>query len=130
MTQEPEDPSGNGQKRFDERPGQEPETPGERIRTGPARGRGRRNVVGGSPHRDDYVRLMEAGWSSATLERYAAFRYGEEISDRAFRRYRARRGIADPRTLRDDEKHPFDQPIDVLQERLDLIALQKARIDI
>lgn len=43
-----------------------------------------------SPYREDYVRLIQAGWSSASLERYAKYRYDETIPASTFRNHMAR----------------------------------------
>lgn len=92
------------------------------------RSRGRRNVIGRSPHRDEYVRLLEAGWSSLALERYAAFRYGEEIPASTIRTFKQRKKIV-------VKVSPFksidaDQVVDVIGDRAELIRLQQARIAI
>lgn len=92
----------------------------------PLRSKARRNVVGGSPHRDEYVRLMQAGWSSPAIEKYAMFRYGEDMPERTIRAYRKRRGIKADGPLYSPQV--FDQPIDVLTARADLIALQRERV--
>ena len=85
-------------------------------------------MVGSSPNRDEYVRLMQAGWSSLTLERYAAYRYGEDIPSKTLREYRAKNEIV-------VEVKPFDrvsadQTVDVVGARAELIRLQQARIAI
>lgn len=90
------------------------------------RGHGRRNVVGSSPHRDDYVRLMEAGWSCVSLERYAALRYGEDIPERTFRLYRQRAKVQRKNDALDS--YADVESLDVVTERAKLIQLQKARI--
>jgi len=84
-------------------------------------------VVASSPHRDEYVRLLEAGWSSLALERYALHRYREDIPASTFRAYKAKKKIvvkgsglgADP-----------EQMVDILAQRADLIRMQRERIDI
>lgn len=95
------------------------------------RSRRRRNVIGGSPHRDEYVRLMENGWSSLAIERYAFHRYGEEIPASTVRSYRKRSKI-------EVKKSPWveilkDAPegaLDVLSIRAEMITMQRARIAI
>lgn len=91
------------------------------------RSRRRRNVIGSSPNRDEYVRLMRAGWSSIALERYAAFRYGEDIPNQTFRAYRKRQKIE-----RENPKFKVDvdEVVDVIGLRADMIRLQVDRIGI
>ena len=43
-----------------------------------------------SPYREDYVRLIEQGWSSTSLERYAKYRYDEKIPASTFRNHIAK----------------------------------------
>jgi hypothetical protein len=93
------------------------------------RSRRRRNVIGSSPHRDEYVRLLKAGWSSLALERYAAFRYGEDIPAQTFRGYRARLKKQGEQ-VEPYKKVEVDQTIDVIGERANLIRLQRERIKI
>lgn len=95
------------------------------------RSRGRRNVIGGSPHRDEYVRLMKAGWSSATLERYAAWRYGKDVPASTFRQYKKRQklDVQTSRLLNASFVDPDALP-DVLTKRQELIALQTERLAI
>lgn len=88
------------------------------------RSRGR-NVVAASPHVEDYERLLAAGWSSLSLEQYAAYRYGEAISSQTFRRYRAKRKIV-PRPS-PYESHS-DELVDPVATRAALIRLQERRI--
>lgn len=90
------------------------------------RSRRRRNVVGGSPHREEYVRLMRGGWSSLSLERYAQHRYGEDIPSSTFRSYKARAKIESVSKFGGDA----DAQVDVLAARSDLIRLQQERIGI
>lgn len=96
--------------------------------TGPQGGRSRRrrNVVGASPHRDEYVALMKAGWSSLALERYAAYRYGEDVPARTFREYRTKMKIE--AKVSPFEKVDPDQVLDVVGARAELIRLQQLRI--
>lgn len=97
------------------------------------RSRARRNVIGGSPHRDEYERLMVAGWTSLALERYAAYRFGEDIPASTFRAYKSRKKI---RVAADQRKKPwaevdvYDKIPDVIGMRADMIELQRQRIAI
>lgn len=93
------------------------------------RSRRRRNVFGGSPRRNEYVALIEAGWSSLAVERYAYHRYGEDIPASTIRSYCNKHAI----TVRGER--PFnlahverDTPVDVLGTRAELIHLQVARL--
>lgn len=103
-----------------------PDTPDPGLQGG--RSRRRRNVVGRSPHRDEYVALMKAGWSSLALERYAAYRYGEDVPSRTFREYKTKQGI--DAEVRPFEKVDPDQVLDVVGARAELIRLQQARISV
>lgn len=94
------------------------------------RSRRRRNVIGSSPNRDEYVRMLKAGWSSLALEKYAAFRYGEDIPANTFRYYRKRLKQDDPNAIVEYKEVKTDQMIDVIGERAQLLALQKKRITI
>ena len=96
------------------------------------RSRARRNVIGASKHRDEYVRLMEAGWSSLTLERYALHRYGEEIPASTFRTYKAKKKIETRVTAWKQGEKVIDREaaLDVITRRAELIELQEARIAI
>jgi hypothetical protein len=93
---------------------------------GGARSKRRRNVVGSSPHRLEYERLIDVGWTSMSLERYALHRYGEDIPAVTFRLYRKKLGKNRPasqyRTVVPSSM------VDVLGSRAELIALQQARI--
>jgi hypothetical protein len=92
------------------------------------RSKSRRNIIGSSPHREDYHRLLAAGWSSYSLEKYAMNRFGEDIPARTFRLYKKRKGIVAPA---DPLKEiSLDDIPDVLQERIRILLLQKARIAI
>jgi hypothetical protein len=94
------------------------------------RSRRRRNVIGSSMHRDEYLRLMKAGWSSATLERYAAWRCGEDIPASTFRQYKKRMKL-DVQTSRVlNASFDTDAIPDVLTKRQELIALQTERLAI
>ena len=103
---------------------QPPEPPTQR------RSRARRNVIGRSSNRDEYVRLMENGWSSLTLERYAAYRYGEEIPASTFRTYRSKHEIVVKNGVKPMKGVEPDQVVDVIGKRAELIRLQEARIAI
>lgn len=94
------------------------------------RSRRRRNVIGGSPHRDEYVRLMKAGWSSATLERYAAWRNGEDIPASTFRQYKKRQKLDVQTSRLLNSSFDTDAIPDVLTKRQELIALQTERLAI
>lgn len=96
------------------------------------RSRARRNVIGASKHRDEYVRLMQAGWSSISLERYAMHRYGEDIPASTFRAYKAKKGIVAEVTPLQAAAKVIDREsaLDVISKRAELIALQEARIAI
>lgn len=86
-----------------------------------------------SPYKDDYVRLIKAGWSSTSLERYAAYRYDEEIPASTFRNHMARiekqpdagNGLAV--TGKNSEKLTGTE-IDVMGVRQQLIMLQIQRL--
>lgn len=89
---------------------------------------GRPSIIGSSPHRDEYHTLLLAGWSSYSLEKYALHRYGEDISARVFRLYKARKKIeAKPDPLKEIE---LDDIPDVMRERIRICLLQKERIAI
>lgn len=103
-----------------------PDQPEQPSQPQGGRHRRRRNVVGGSPHREEYERLLRAGWSSLALERYALHRYGEDIPASTFRTYKKRKGIEAPQSFGLDEV----EAVDVLSSRAELIRLQKERIGI
>ena len=92
-----------------------------------SRSRSRRNVIRNSPNRKEYERLIQAGWSSISLERYAAFRYGEDIPNQTFRSYRAK---MDVQRENKDFKVDVDETVDIMGLRADLIRLQAERIGI
>lgn len=94
------------------------------------RSRRRRNVIGQSMHRDEYVRLMKAGWSSATLERYAAWRCGEDIPASTFREYKKKLKLDVQTSRLLNASFDTDAIPDVLAKRQELIALQTDRIAI
>lgn len=93
------------------------------------RKRGRRNVIGNSPNRDVYVRLMEGGWSSLSLERFASHRYAEDIPASTFRTYKSRSSIVTDVSRYGDIVDP-EKMIDVLRTRSELVQLQMERIRI
>jgi hypothetical protein len=94
------------------------------------RGRSRKNVIAHSPHKDEYVRLLKLGWSSTAISKFALFRYGEDIPERTVRNYRRSIGIQVLRSeMRGVDVDP-DVIMDILAERAELLALQKARIAI
>lgn len=74
------------------------------------------------------MRLLKAGWSSLSIERYAAFRWGEDIPASTLRSYKRRHRIkAVPSTWGDAEQ---DDAIDVVGKRAELIRLQEQRVNI
>ena len=86
-----------------------------------------------SPYRDDYVRLIEAGWSSVSLERYAKYRYKEEIPASTFRNHMRRiEKKADPNArlaiTGKDANHLAGTEVDVMGVRQQLIVLQIQRL--
>jgi hypothetical protein len=86
-----------------------------------------------SPHREEYVELIKAGWNSFALSRYAAYRYGEEIADSTFRAYKSRMKIeVEQSALATVAGLSTDQVtrLDVMTAREELIALQMARIKV
>lgn len=89
------------------------------------------NAIGRSPNREEYANLMQAGWSSVALERYALWRYGEEIKASAFRTYRRRHGWqVQTATFNGDRDLDPDVLLDLVHERAELIRLQKFRISV
>jgi hypothetical protein len=93
---------------------------------GGGRSKRRRNVVSRSPHREEYARLLEAGWTSTSMERYALHRYGEDIPAVTFRLYRKRIGCTQ-RPTKYGSVTP-ESMVDILGARAEMIALQQARI--
>lgn len=82
-----------------------------------------------SPYREDYVRLIKAGWSSASLERYAAYRYDEKIPASTFRNHMARIEKPEIPTVIGKNGTPItDAEIDVMNVRQQLIQLQLQRL--
>lgn len=99
---------------------------------GTQRGGGRKNVISNSPHKVEYERLLADGWSSLSLERYAAFRYGEDIPGSTFRSYRTRKRITSkvsPRTGPIPVIADTDSVVDILGKRAALVRLQMKRIE-
>lgn len=99
---------------------------------GTQRGGGRKNVISNSPHRREYELLMVDGWSSLSLERYAAFRYGEDIPASTFRSFRTRHRIVSktkPRTGPIPQVADVDAVVDILGKRAALVRLQMKRIE-
>lgn len=99
---------------------------------GPKRRGPRKSVIGSSPHKDEYLRLLRAGWSSSSLERYAAYRFGEDIKAATFRQYKFRMKIeVEPSVLMDRRKDPGPvSDVDVMKVREELVVLQMHRIAI
>jgi hypothetical protein len=87
-------------------------------------------VVGNSEHRDEYVRLMRAGWTSLSLEAYARYRYAEDIPASTFRSYKARQKIEVKQSGLLSQVMDVDEAPDVIAVRQELIALQIGRIGI
>ena len=84
-------------------------------------------------HRDEYVGLMRAGWSSQAIERYAAYRYGEDIPAATFRAYRLRNKVKASAVpafpgLKDGASTDPEKRLDVMGLRAEAIQLQQARI--
>lgn len=78
------------------------------------------------------MRLMEAGWTSFALERYASYRYGETIAAGSFRSYKARKKIeTKPSILLGSKPVPAGESnVDVMGAREELVLLQMKRIAI
>jgi hypothetical protein len=95
------------------------------------RGRNRKNVIASSPHKNEYKKLLTAGWSSLAVERYAMFRYGEDIPAATIRAYRKSMRLQVTKSpLRPAKDVDPEQVIDVVLEQGELIRLQQARIAI
>lgn len=96
------------------------------------RGRHRaKNIIAKSPHKDVYRKLLENGWSSLALERFALITYGEDIPSRTFRTYRKSMNLTvTKRVAAPEEDLDPEALVDVLAERSELIRLQKARLAI
>lgn len=99
------------------------------------RSKKRHNVIARSKHREDFEKLMKANWSSAAIERYALWRYGEDIPEITIRKYRLRKKInaAGEKRYTLTRERSLDEMVveslDVLGQRAQLIALQVKRID-
>jgi hypothetical protein len=72
--------------------------------------------------------MMEAGWSSFAMERYAWHRFGEDVPASTFRAFKAKQHIV-ARSDRFSQTDP-DSLVDVVAARADLIRLQQARVAI
>lgn len=94
------------------------------------RSRGRRNVIGASPHREDYERLIRNGWDSLSLERYASYRYGEDIPASTFRTYKSRKKMSSQVKAPEGAWGQIEVEglPDVLKIRAEMIELQRRRI--
>lgn len=114
----------------------EPEPPANTTTPAPEpaggrRSKRRRNVIRNSPNRGEYELLIDEGWSSIGLSRYALYRYGEDIPDRTFRAYRAKLGKSmkdRPDTMRHPLHVDLDTLPDVVRERMGIYLLQKQRV--
>jgi hypothetical protein len=91
------------------------------------RSRRRRNVFGASPNRDEYVRLIENGWSSLAVERYASHRHGEDIPSSTIRTWCLKHEVKKPPKPTFTGVDP-ERVVDVMGLRAQLIQLQAARI--
>lgn len=91
---------------------------------------GPKNAVETSENREQYERLLNGGWSTTALERYAAHRFNEEISAYTFRRHRAKMPPPEETEVRDQKLALLrkDEEVDVFQTRADLIRLQQQRV--
>jgi hypothetical protein len=88
-----------------------------------------------SPYREDYVRLIQAGWSSVSLERYAKYRYDEQIPASTFRNHMRRIEKAANTGNRlavtgKDGAQLAGTEIDVMGVRQQLIMLQIQRLGV
>lgn len=101
------------------------------------RSHSRKSVLNGSAHKEEYLRLMQEGWSSGALERYAAYRYGETITASAFRTHKARIKAQKPDWLKPEHltgkerkavTEDGDHRVDVMKIRHQLAVLQMQRI--
>lgn len=116
--------------------------PNERMNQPKKRNKGGRgsSIINKSPHREEYRTLMQAGWTSFALERYAAYRYGETISASTFRTYKQRvvaqiPGWVTPAVLTGKNKAPLmkageEARIDIMDIRQQLILLQLQRVSV
>lgn len=84
-----------------------------------------------SPYRDAYVRLIQAGWSSTALERYAKYRYDEVIPASTFRNHMRKIEKAEPLAIIGKSGAALgDLDIDVMGIRQQLITLQVQRLGV
>lgn len=84
-----------------------------------------------SPYREDYVRLIQAGWSSVALERYAKYRYDEAIPASTFRNHMRRIDKPDALTVTGKNNQALTgTEIDVMGVRQQLIMLQIQRLGV
>lgn len=112
-------------------PQQDATAPRPEGASGKQRARRRKRVIENSSHREEYDRLLKAGWSSVSLERYAQFRYGEDVPSSTIRTYRQRQPwAAEVKVERFGEILDPERAVDVLGERAALIKLQVDRIAI
>lgn len=99
------------------------------------------SVINSSPHRDEYRRLMlDDGWTSFALERYASYRYGEDIKASTFRGYKSKilaqkPDWVSPDVLTGKDKKPLAEggrevQLDVMDMRQKLAFLQLQRISV
>jgi hypothetical protein len=72
--------------------------------------------------------MIEAGWTSESIERYAAFRYGEDVPAATVRTYKRRHQIQVVEGPY--ERLKADETVDVISARVELIRLQQERIGI
>jgi hypothetical protein len=95
-------------------------------------------VLNSSPHLEEYLRLMESGWSSQALERYASYRYGEVIASSTFRTRKARMLAQKPASVKmseltgksGSEIADAEHRVDVMKIRNQLAVLQMQRISL
>lgn len=98
----------------------------------------RKSVLNQSPHLEEYLRLMmDENWSSFALERYASYRYGEEISASTFRTKKARIRAQKPADVKPQQltgksakEFDVDHRVDVMKIRNQLAVLQMQRISV
>lgn len=128
---------------------QEPSISEQAAQIDPLTGKKRRkkkqtpgSVLAQSAHTEEYCKLMAANWTSFSLERYAAYRYGETIKASTFRNYKARRAASNPKWLQEyDVKAKNGDPLvskrdelrlDVMgiREQLALLQLQRLAVDV
>lgn len=87
-----------------------------------------------SPNREIYIRLIEEGWSSTSLEHYADYRFHEKIPASTFRNHmrRIEKKAGKPITagkFTDKDGKPMETTdVDVMGVRQSLIVMQMQRI--